>query len=105
MAYWLTDYICFVFELRLWRYHLQLRKAKGFSFNLDYKDSYDLNYRIFIHDPKFNHILLNSLFPRILLQYTTGQNFKAGYFDYYEIKVTEHHRLNRPEQPCEEEED
>ena len=65
----------------------------------------DLNYRIFIHDPKFNHILLRSLFPRILLQYTTEQNFKAGYFDYYEIKVTEHHHLNRPKQPCEEEED
>ena len=39
------------------------------------------------------------------MQYTTGQNFKAGYFDYYEIKVTEHHHLNRPKQPCEEEED
>ena len=71
------------------------------SFELDP----NLNYRIFIHDPKFYHILLKRVFPRILVQYTKGQNFKAGYFDYYEITVTEHQLLNRPEQPCEEEED
>ena len=30
---------------------------------------------------------------------------KGGYYDSYEITVTEHHLLNRPEQPCEEEEE
>ena len=29
----------------------------------------------------------------------------AGHFNFFEISVTEHHLLNRPEQPCEEEED
>ena len=29
----------------------------------------------------------------------------AGTYDYYEITVTEHQLLNRPEQPCEEEEE
>ena len=64
-----------------------------------------LNYRIFIHDSKFYHILAKSLFPRVFLQYRTGQNNAPGHYDYYEIIVTEHHLLNRPEQPCEEEED
>ena len=35
----------------------------------------------------------------------TGQNLVAGTYDYYDISVTQHHLLNRPEQPCEEEED
>ena len=30
---------------------------------------------------------------------------QSGQFDYYDIILTEHHLLNRPEQPCEEEED
>ena len=64
-----------------------------------------LNYRIFIHDPKFYHLLIKSLFPRILLQYKKGKNIEAGTYDFYEISVTEHNLLNRPEQPCEEEED
>ena len=64
-----------------------------------------LNYRIMIHDPKFYHILLKSLFPRVWLEYSAGQNMKEGYYNSYEITVTEHHLLNRPEQPCEEEED
>ena len=71
------------------------------SFGLDP----DLNYRIFIHDSKYNHLLLRRVFPRILLQYKSGQNIVAGTYDYYELSVIEHHLLNRPEQPCEEEED
>ena len=65
-----------------------------------------LNYRIMIHDPKFYLSLIKSgIFPRILVQYKSGQNIEAGHFEVHEIKVTEHHLLNRPEQPCEEEED
>ena len=64
-----------------------------------------LNYRIFIHDPKFYHLVIKSLFPRILLEYKKGKNIEAGTYDFYEISVTEHNLLNRPEQPCEEEED
>ena len=65
-----------------------------------------INYRIFIHDPKFYHILIkNDIFPRIFLQYKVGGNLEAGTYDYYEISVTEHRLLNRPEQPCEEDED
>ena len=65
-----------------------------------------INYRIVIHDPKFYHLLIkNGIFPRIMLQYKSGQNLESGQFDYYEITVTEHQLLNRPEQPCEEEED
>ena len=63
-----------------------------------------LNYRIFIHDPK-DHLILRTLFSPILLQYQTGKNIMAGYFDQYFITLTERHLLNRPEQPCEEEED
>ena len=71
-------------------------------FNLDPK----LNYRILIHDPKFYHILIkNTVFPRILLNYKAGRNMEAGTFDAYQITLTEHQLLNRPEQPCEEEED
>ena len=64
-----------------------------------------LNYRIYIHDTKFYHLILRSLFPQILLQYKAGKNIEAGTYDLYEISVTQHHLLNRPEQPCEEEED
>ena len=71
-------------------------------FNLDPK----LNYRIMLHDPKFYHILIkNTVFPRIWLNYRAGQNMEAGTFDAYQITLTEHHLLNRPEQPCEEKED
>ena len=61
-----------------------------------------LNYRIIIHDPKFYHILPKSLFPRVWLKYKADQNMNAGHFDSYEITVTEHHHINRPEKPCEE---
>ena len=65
-----------------------------------------LKYRIMIHDPKFYHILVkHGIFPRIRLEYKAGQNMKAGFYEYNEITVTQHHLLNRPEQPCEEEED
>ena len=48
-----------------------------------------INYRIFIHDPKFYLLLSkNGIFPRIFLQYKSGQNLEAGQFDYYEISVT-----------------
>ena len=66
----------------------------------------DLSYRIMIHDPKFYLSVINSgLFPRIWVQYKAGENTKAGSYEVYEITVTEHHLLNRPEQPCVEEED
>ena len=65
-----------------------------------------LNYRVILHDPQFYHILLkHGIFPRIWLEYKSGQNMKAGFYEYNEITVTQHHLLNRPEQPCEEEED
>ena len=71
-------------------------------FNLDPK----LNYRILIHDPKFYHIMIkNTVFPRIWLIYRAGKNMEPGTFETYQISVTEHHLLNRPEKPCEEEED
>ena len=64
----------------------------------------NLNYRILIYDRK-DHLPLRSLFPPIFLQYQSGKNIKAGYFDQYFISVTERHLLNRPEKPCKEEED
>ena len=64
-----------------------------------------LNYRIFIHDTKYYHLLPKSLFPRIFLQYAAGQNFKAGHYENNEISVTKHQLLNRPASPCVEEED
>ena len=66
----------------------------------------DLNYRVFIHDPSFYLILeRGQVFPRILLEYKRKRNMQGGYYEGYFITVTEHHLLNRPEQPCEEEED
>ena len=74
----------------------------GFLFYLDP----GLNYRVIFHDPKFYHIVSNTLtFPRIWLEYKAGQNMKAGEYEGRFITVTEHHLLNRPEQPCEEEEE
>ena len=35
----------------------------------------------------------------------SGQNFKAGYYESYDITVTQKQLINRPEQPCEEAED
>ena len=65
-----------------------------------------INYRIIFHDPKFYHMVSNTFtFPRIWLEYKVGLNMKKDYFDWYYISVTEHHLLNRPEQPCEEKED
>ena len=58
-----------------------------------------------IHDPEFYHILVKSMFPRVWLEYKAGKNLEPGHFDSYEFIVIEHHLLNRPEQPCEEEED
>ena len=73
----------------------------GFLFYLDPS----LNYRVIFHDPKFYHLVSNILtFPRIWLEYKAGQNMKAGHYEWYYITVTQHHLLNRPEQPCEEEE-
>ena len=62
-----------------------------------------LNYRIHIYDPKFYHLVIRNLFPRIFLQYKTKKNIEAGSYDLYEISVTEHHHLNRPQKPCVEE--
>ena len=65
-----------------------------------------INYRIIFHDPKFYHMVSNTFtFPRIWLEYKVDLNMKSDYFDWYYISVTEHHLLNRPEQPCEEKED
>ena len=76
-----------------------LTGVPGGRFFLDPK----IAYKVFIHDPQFYHVLPNTLaFPRILLNYKADQ--KPGYFNYYYITVTQHHLLNRPEQPCEEEE-
>ena len=61
-------------------------------------------YKVFLHDPQFYHVLPNTLaFPRIMLNYRADQ--RPGYFNYYYITVTQHHLLNRQEQPCEEKED
>ena len=89
------------------KYPQKIQADQGSSYNssLFYLDPH-LNYRIMIHDPKFYHILVkHSVFPRVWLEYKAGQNMEPGHYDYYEISVTEHHLLNRPEQPCEEEED
>ena len=65
-----------------------------------------LNYRILIHDPSFYHVVRRSLtVPRIWLQFKSGENMQAGRWEWHEITVTQHHLLNRPEQPCEEEEE
>ena len=65
-----------------------------------------LNYRILLHDPTFYHVVRRSqTVPRLWLQFKSGQNMRAGHYEWHEITVTEHHLLNRPEQPCEEEED
>ena len=64
----------------------------------------NISYKVIIHDPQFYHILPVSLvFPRIWLDYKAGQ--KPGHFNYFDITVTQRHLLNRPEKPCEEEED
>ena len=74
----------------------------GFLFYLDPS----LNYRVIFHDPKFYHIVSNTLtFPRIWLEYKAGQNMKLGHYEWFYITLTQHINLNRPEQPCEEEED
>ena len=65
-----------------------------------------LSYRVLIHDPKFHHVVTNRLaFPRIWLQYQAGQNMGPGRYDLCGMTLTQHHLLNRQEQPCEEEED
>ena len=65
-----------------------------------------LSLKVMLHDPQFYHVLVNSLsVPRIWLQYQSGQDLLAGHFEWRNIIITEHHLLNRPEQPCEEEED
>ena len=67
-----------------------------------FKKQWEIN----IFDPKFYQILVKSgIFPRIWLDYKSGENMMPGHYDHYEISVTEHHLLNRPEQPCEEKED
>ena len=41
----------------------------------------------------------------MFVQYKAEQDMKLGYYESYSITITEHQLLNRPEQPCEEEED
>ena len=62
----------------------------------------NLNYRVSVHDPLFYH---NFPFPQLLLQYKAERNMEAGVYEEYDITVTYHHFLNRPEQPCKEEEE
>ena len=84
---------------------IQADQEASYNSSLFYLDP-NLNYRIMIHDSKFYHVLVkHSVFPRVWLEYKAGQNMAAGHYDYYEIFVTQHHLLNRPEQPCEEAED
>ena len=65
-----------------------------------------LNYRVFIHDPKFYHSVANPLaLPRIWLEYRINQTNVPGFYELVFITVTEHHLLNREEEPCEEEEE
>ena len=65
-----------------------------------------LKYKILIHDPKFYFPVVKSgIFPRIFVHYKSEKDIEPGYYENHEISVTEHHLLNRPEQPCEEEED
>ena len=65
----------------------------------------NITYTVILHDPQFYHILTNSLaFPRVWQVYNAGQH-QPGYLTYFFITVTQHHLLNRPEQPCEEEEE
>ena len=82
----------------------QIKEDKEESTNIFLLDP-NLNYRILIHDPNYYHILFKSVVPRIWVDYKAGKNMEAGTYDYHEIIVTEHQLLNRPEQPCEEEED
>ena len=68
----------------------------------------NISYRIIVHDPKFHLLVTNSIaFPRIRLEYKAGKDphFKAGHYQQCGILLTQHHLLNRQEQPCEEEED
>ena len=66
----------------------------------------ELSYRIIIHDPSFYHIVeRGEIFPRIWLEYKASRDMQAGHYEGYFLSVTEHHLLNRPEQPCEEAED
>ena len=57
---------------------------KDESMNLFLLDP-DLNYRILIHDPKYYHILLKSVFPRIWVDYKKGENMKEGTYNYFEV--------------------
>ena len=64
----------------------------------------NITYKVIIHDPQFYLIVPGSLvFPRIWLDLKAGQ--KAGYLNYFDITLTQRHLLNRPEKPCEKEED
>ena len=64
-----------------------------------------ISYRIIIHDPRFYHVVEREVFPRIWLEYKPERDMKAGHMVGYFITVTEHHLLNRPEDPCHEEEE
>ena len=80
--------------------------AKGYAADhslLFYLDP-SLNYRVLIHDPKFYHIVSNSLvFPRIFFNFESEKPLRSGHYQDCEITLTQHHLLDRPEQPCEEE--
>ena len=66
----------------------------------------NVSYRLIIHDPKFYHIVMNNLaFPRVLLNYQSEKQLRPGHYEHCGLTLTQHHLLNRPEQPCEEAED
>ena len=101
-SYW-TSYMATIFLGMCHTFTYQNDEDTDESTNFFLLDP-DLNYRILIHDQKYYHVLQKSLFPRIWMDYNR-KNMEAGTFNYLEITVTEHHLLNRPEQPCEEAED
>ena len=68
--------------------------SDGFLFYLDPS----LSYRVIFHDPRFYHIVSNTLtFPRIWLEYKSGRNMEPGHYEWFYITVTQHHLLNRSE--------
>lgn len=63
-----------------------------------------LSYRVFLHDPQYHHFVSNPLvFPRLWRDYRTKT--LLGSFEWLYISVTQHEKINRPDQPCEEREE
>ena len=70
----------------------------GLIFQLDP----ELSYKIYIHDPKYYLMAANPLvYPRIFRDYK-AKDLYANRLEWLYISVTEQRKLNRPDQPCEE---